>query len=130
MSDMMRAVADFISLAPGIGTPAVDIFGGTRPPKPDNLVAVYQSTGFEPVRAMGRLVMEVINLQIIVRDLDPSVAESKSMTIMLMLDRFVGILSGTKYYSILARHSPMSLGVDENQRTQWSTNFEVRKDPS
>lgn len=129
MASMLVDIADFITMAPGVGTPGVDVFGGTRASKPDNLVSLYESTGFEPIRGMGRMVMQAMNLNVYVRDLDPELCEERARTIFLMLDMFKGIINGRQYFSILARMSPWSLGSDENQRSQFTCDYLVRVDP-
>lgn len=102
-----------------------DMFGNNMPATPDNLIALYESTGFEPHRAMGGIKVEVLNLQIIVRNLNTITGQTKARAIMAFLETFKGILNGTEYKSILARHSPFPLGADENKRERWTCNYKV-----
>lgn len=110
--------------------PSPTIFADFFPGQPDNVISVNDTTGFEPERAMGRLVMETRNLQILVRNTTRSGAETIANNIFTLLDRFDGTLSGTRYYSILGRTTPFSLGRDENNRHRWTCNYVVRKDMS
>lgn len=110
----------------GIKTGAgANLFGNNTPPSPDNLIAIYESTGFEPQRTMRGIVVEVLNLQILVRNVNTLDAQTKARAILTFLDRFKGVINGTEYLSILARHSPFPLGADENRRERWTCNYKV-----
>jgi len=102
-----------------------DMFGNNMPASPDNLIAIYESTGFEPVRTMRGIKVEVLNLQIIVRNLNTLTGQTKARAIMAFLDLFKGVINGTEYLGILARHSPFPLGADENKRERWTCNYKV-----
>jgi hypothetical protein len=124
----------------GFGTTALPVptlYENHYPGAPDGLVATYDAFGgFAPVRTMGRLVMEVRNLQILVRHSTPSQAELLARRIFLKLDMMAwntkrpGLINGIWYESILARTPPFSLGRDEKNRTQWTCNYVVHKTPT
>lgn len=113
-----------------IATMGVDLWGGTFPALPDNLIALFEQPGFEPERVMGGLAHVVLNLQVLIRNTSYTNAETKARAVYQNLDRFKGVLSGVQYYSILARSYPFHLGVDENKRHRWTCNYTVRKDLS
>lgn len=121
---MLEDVRDYL-VAGGITTP---IYGGTMPNLPDKLIALYDTTGYQPERAMGRIAADKRNLQVLVRDLKAVDAEALSRTIFNLLDRFVGVLGTTRYDAILGKHTPFSIGADENNRRTFSCNYEVTKD--
>jgi len=116
--------------ANGFGTKGVDLFGGTMPAKPDNVISIYEHPGFEPERAMGRRVVDVMNLQILVRNVTSAAGQTEAYGVYDLLDMFVGVIEGVQYYSIMARQTPFSLGSDENNRVKWSCNYVVNKEPS
>ena len=111
----------------GIGTMAVDLYGGTYPATPDNVVSLFEHPNFEPEDTFAGTDHIVLNLQVLVRNLTYPNAETKSRAIWQALHRFRGTLSGVAYKSILARGYPASLGIDENKRHRWSCNYIVRK---
>lgn len=124
--EMLVDVASLIQAA-GIATSGTNLFGYNEPDSPDNAVTLTESTGFEPERVMGGVAMEVLNLTVIVRNVTAAAGKVVSDNIFNLLDRYKGTISGTVYFSILARHSPLSLGRDENRRHKWSANFVVRR---
>jgi hypothetical protein len=131
---MYEDVADYID-AHDLGQKGVDMFGGRMPARPDFMIGLYEHTGFEPIRAMGSRRIDQIVLQVIVRDVSPTVARARLYDIVQLLDvefnlqpEAARVINGVQYYSILARHSPSSLGQDENSRFKWSCNFLVTRD--
>ena len=103
------------------------MFGNNMPSTPANLIGIYESTGFEPVRAMTANKMEVLNLQILVRNTSSIAGQNKAKAVLALLDRFKGMIGAVEYYSILARHSPFPIGADENERERWSCNYIVHR---
>lgn len=129
MASMMDHIGTLLQTN-GLGTKAVDLWGGFMPANPNNVVAIYEHPGFLPVRSMGGRVMDVLNLQILVRNSTSANAQTKAYAIYDLLDGFKGVIEGVQYFAILARHTPHGIGVDENNRTRWSCNYEVWKEPS
>lgn len=129
---MLEDVGTYIvanSLAQGEG---VDLYANNAPASPDNLTVLTESTGFAPERTMGRIALEVVNLQVLVRDINSSNGESRIRAIFFLLDRFTGLLvpSGVRIAQMLARSSPFTLGQDEEGRYKYVVNFIVWRDPS
>jgi len=116
-----------LGVLPGV---TATIQGGTMNNTPDRLVGLYDATGFEPERVMGRIAAEKINLQVLARDVKYSDAETLAQQCFNILDQFVGTLmpTGKQYKAILARTSPFSIGKDENNRTTFSCNYVVTKE--
>jgi hypothetical protein len=135
---MYEDVADYlVTLALAIKNPSNvrNVFGGTMPPLPNFAIAIYEHTGFRPIRAMGSRRMDVLTLQIIVRDIDSTVARARAYAIYTALDVDFNLLSpaariinGVQYYAILAKHAPFMMGQDENKRFRWTCSFEVTRD--
>ncbi len=120
---MLEEIRDRL-VANGITT---TIKGGVTPSLPDKVIALHDSTGFEPERVMGGIAAEKRNLQVLVRDVTYSGAEALAEQVFNLLDNFTGTLGTTRYLSILARTTPFSLGADENKRTTFSCNYVVTK---
>lgn len=104
------------------------IRGGVMPTTPDTLIALYDTSGFEPVRVMGRVALEVRNLQVLTRDPNAAAAETLANQVFTALDMYVGMINGKNYSVILGRQVPFPIGKDENNRTQYSCNYIVRKE--
>lgn len=126
---MMDDIADLLvtlglGIKSGVGA---DLFGGYTPPSPDNAVMLFESTGFEPERTMNGVAMEVLNLQVLVRNVKTVDAQTRAKAIFVALDRFNGLIGTVRYFSILARHSPFPIGMDENRRWRWTCNYKVWK---
>jgi len=125
-TDLANDIGDLLQIN-GLGTKSTDMFGNNMPASPDNMIGIYESTGFEPQRVMGSIAAEVLNLQIIVRNTNPINGRAKMRAIFNVLDRFKGTIGATVYLSILARHMPFPIGADENRRERWSCNFIVHR---
>lgn len=110
---------------PGV---TASIQGGTMGDTPDIKIGLYDSTGFEPERAMGRIALDVRNLQVLVRHPDAVDGEALAILCFDILDQYVGTLNSTRYASILGRTMPFAIGPDENRRFRFSCNFKVNKD--
>jgi len=121
---MLDDIAAYLATK-GIGTVGVNIFEGSRPATPNQLVAVYQYAGEVPALVYG-VKMEYPGLQVWSR------ATSEPVAIQL-LDKVVDALHGLSEYStnyarylcIEARSSPMDMGADANGRLEYVVNFRV-----
>lgn len=111
----------------GVATKGTDMWSNTMVGTPSDAVGLYQSSSFEPERAMGRVALEMLNLQVIVRAVNPSNAYTRSMAIFNLLDRYKATRGGF-FYTILARHHPHTIGEDENKRSRWSCNYKVMRE--
>lgn len=111
---------------PAASTTPVAIRGGVMPNAPDTMIGLYDATGFEPERTMGRLI-EVVNLHVLVRAVKAVDAETLAHRCFNILDTFKGTLLGVEYYGIMARTKPFSIGPDENSRMRYSCNYRVTK---
>lgn len=134
MGVMLEDVADYLA-SKGLGVKGTNMWGGRMPGNPSFAIALYQQTGFEPIRAMGTRRIQELALQVLVRDAVSSVAHDHAFAIYAALDVEFNLmtlvqrqLNGVQYYSILARHAPFGIGQDENQRFRWSCNYIVRRD--
>lgn len=125
-TDLANDIGDLLQ-ANGLGVKGTDMFGNNMPASPDNMIGIYESTGFEPQRTMTRIASEVLNLQIIVRNTSAASGRTKMRAIFAVLDRFKGMIGTTEYLSIMARHMPFPIGADENRRERQSCNFIVNR---
>lgn len=133
MGSMASDVARYLA-ANGFGSitsPGPTITSNFMSDTPDNQIGVYDQMGEPPARGMSRVDHEVRNLQILVRNLNPAAGELIARNVWKFLDMKVDLtIESTRYLSILAKSSPFALGSDENKRSRWSCNYEVRKDVS
>lgn len=114
-----------------VGTVGTDLFMGFMPDKPDNCVALFEYAGepMELTMGSGDPTLERPGLQVRVRNTSYSAARSKIEDV---VDAFHGLanqtLSGTRYLLIKANQSPESLGLDQNNRSEFVVNFSVLKE--
>lgn len=132
MAMIPEDVADIIHAAglaykTPVGPNVANMWGNTMGPSPDTAVGLYQSSGFEPERAMGRVAQEVVNLQVITRAKLATDAYNLSMAIFALIDQRKETRGGY-HYTILARHMPHTIGEDENRRAKWSCNYRVSRE--
>lgn len=104
-----------------------NMWGNTMGASPDTAVGLYQSSGFDPDRAMGRIALEVVNLQVIDRAKLALDAYNLAMSLFSYLDQLKVTYNGY-HYTILARHMPHTIGEDENRRHRWSCNYKVSRE--
>jgi hypothetical protein len=98
---------------------------------PDDAIALIVGPGSAPITEMGGVVAaEVPSLVVQVRSRSYSTAHSKAAAIWTALHMQHGNLSGTTYYLMEARQSPMPLGRDENSRWLVGFNVDVTKERS
>lgn len=108
-------------------------YGGNMPARPDSMFGLYEHSGFEPTWAMGRRVIDEIVVQVITRDVSQVIARNMAWSVYNALSAFnyktpaQRTIGGVLYLSILARHPPMPLGQDENNRFRWTCSYVVRR---
>lgn len=109
-----------------------NLFTRDLPDAPDSAVALYQYGGQNPERALGATyIYEKPRLQVMVRDFDPSLAESRAYDIMRFLNSINGdTVSGTYYVDVTSLGSPGEVGPDPKGRQKVSTNYQVWKEYS
>lgn len=106
----------------GIGVVGNDIFFAQVPENPDDIIAIFETGGFEPELLFDK-VIEYPTFQIWVRGLDYETARSKIQAIFELLS------GNTEIYPLIhAMQSPVSLGQDEQNRWEFSCNFKVIKE--
>ena len=123
--------------ANAIGTLGTDLFLGFMPEKPDACVALYETGGLEPYRAMrgspGSPVAERPRIQIVCRNTqyEYAAAREKARAINVLLDQLgETTLSGTRYLWVAAAQSPFLMGRDDARRVLIAVNFDVVKELS
>lgn len=108
-----------------------DIFKGHYPDKPDNVISLFEYAGEPAEMTMGGgdPVLERPGLQVRVRDKDYAAGRSR---IQAVVDALHGLantkLSDTRYLLIRANQSPESMGLDQNNRSEFVVNFSVLKE--
>lgn len=111
----------------GFGTVATDtaagnIFTGIMPQEPDISIALFVSNSRPPGDDQGSLV------QVIVRGeaLKPLTALTPAQEIADTMEEWDGFLNGDGFHAkITVENGPSDIGVDSNQRPQYSINLRV-----
>lgn len=109
------------------------IYKGFRPPNPDIVIALYETGGQAPVRAMGAATGNAVEvrpgLQVVVRagEYDYDIARKKASDIYGVLDNFAGTINGIGYRWIAAMQEPFQMGRDEQERPLLACNYSVAK---
>lgn len=123
--------------ANSIGTLGTNMFLGFLPDTPDACVALYETGGQEPVRAMrsaaGQPVASRPRLQVVCRadQYNYQTARAKSKAVAALLDGLGDTtLSGTRYLWVGAVQEPFLMGRDDSGRVQIAQNFDVVKELS
>lgn len=109
----MALTGDVKSLLTGVS----NIYRGSMPSTPDNVVCIYNSGGYE--RDSSGTEVEEPTFQIVVRNTDFDAAEALCNTIKDLLHG----KSTTKFLNIFQQGDILPLGRDENNRTELSMNF-------
>jgi hypothetical protein len=113
----------------GYGTVGTDIFVDWKPPSPSDVIVVTGYQGNEPDRAIGQKasLISFPRIQILVRDDDPSQALIDINSIQAYLEGSGEFTSnGLRIiYVIPVNSGALYLGKDNNNWTEYSTNFEV-----
>lgn len=134
MASMYEDLIDYLT-AEGIGVKNVNLFGARVPASPDDVIVISEQPGPDPELTMGRLAVDIMNVSVLVRDTRTSEARAKAFEIR---DAFIAFnyktplqrtLAGKEYKGIIPRSAPFPLGLDENNRSRWSSNYLVSKEP-
>ena len=114
----------------GIGT----IYKGFMPDAPDEVVAIYETGGLPPERAMtsavGQVVVERPRVQVVARAqaYDYQIARTRVHNAYVLLEGFVErAINGTTYKWAAAVQSPFPMGRDANERVMVACNFDIVK---
>ena len=109
------------------------VWGQNMPSRPDFMIGVYEQSSTDPDWTMGRRVWDNLIIQTIVRDATQTTAHTRVWAIYNLMSAFNFLpvagrtINGTVYGSILARHAPFPLGMDENNRFRWTCSYNVRR---
>lgn len=133
---LLDEVGDYLSTG-GLGTVGVDLFLGYMPETPDAVLALYETGGLGPVRAMrsspGQPVAERPRLQVVARaaEHDYAAARLKVQQAYAKLEGAGDLtLGGVRYLWIGAVQSPFLMGRDSQGRVMVACNFDVVKEAS
>lgn len=124
----MKPINDIITYLQenNIGTKATDLFAAYMPKEPGNIVAVFDTGGFEP---SVYLPMANPTFQVYVRNSNYEDGKSKVDEIVSLLHQKANIelVSGqTYFYYIALMQEPIHIGRDENERDEFSINFRTQ----
>ena len=133
---LLDDIADYLASqgGSGVGVVGTNLFKGYRPETPDLCLAIYETGGMRPTRAMtpsaGTVVTENPGLQLVGRSApeDYQTVRTRMHNAFVLLDGFPErSINGTLYKYIVARQSIQGMGRDENQRVLLVANFDVVK---
>lgn len=114
-------------------TLGTDLFLSLMPDTPDNVVALYESTGgVVPVSTMGSTNLPQIErpeLQVIVRNTSYSTGRALANTLWELLTAVSNTtIESTLYHRIESTSSPFVFDRDDSRRVLFSCNFNVMKE--
>jgi len=114
-------------------TLGTDLFLSLMPDTPDNVVALYESTGgVVPVSTMGSTNLPQIErpeLQVIVRNTSYSTGRTLANTLWELLTAVSNTtIESTLYHRIESTSSPFVFDRDDSRRVLFSCNFNVMKE--
>jgi len=107
----------------GIGTLATDLFKAYLPDKPNSIVVVYDTGGFEPD---VYLPTGVPTFQIFVRSENYTDGKAKVDEIVALVNRQANIqlvAEGVYFYYLTLMSEPVHIGRDSNERDEFSINI-------
>jgi len=105
-----------------IGTLATDLFKAYLPDKPNSIVVVYDTGGFEPD---VYLPTGVPTFQIYVRSVDYTTGKAKVDKIVALVNRKANlqlVSGGVYFYYMTLMSEPVHIGRDSNERDEFSIN--------
>ncbi len=117
-------------VANAIGVTGVDIFVGSIPDRPDDVVGCYEYPGEPPLSTKDRRVYEHPRFQVLTRSKSYQVARLKAERIYQTLDGARGEFAGVNYAGIYALQSPFFLDRDDANRALIVTNYRAVKELS
>ena len=129
-------IADYLTSqgGSGVGTLGTDLFKGFMPDTPDIAVAIYETGGLEPERAMtsaaGQVVVERPRVQVVARAqaYDYQVARTRIHNAFVLLEGMAArSINGTAYKYGSAVQSPFPMGRDSDGRVLICCNFDIVK---
>jgi len=133
---LLDEIADYLSTG-GIGTVGTTLFKGYMPELPDTVMAVYESGGRAPYRAMrgaaGQAVAERPRVQVVARaaTYDYASARTAINDVVRRLDGAGDFTqNGVRYLWVAATQSPFVMGRDDQGRVKIAVNFDVVKELS
>ena len=113
----------------GIGTKGADLFMGTMPDMPDNLIALYEYPGEGRSLAWNSTTREAPNLQVLVRNKSYDAGRTKIEQIVNALHGLANTTLGTTIYLLIkAIQSPGLLTRDSSNRAIFVVNFSINKE--
>lgn len=122
---LLDDIKDYL-VSNGIGVFGTDIFIGTLPPSPDDCIALFEYAGEPPDLHWDG---EYPGLQVMARGAKYPTARAKIEQVKNLLHGVTEeVINGTRYLLIHARHSPETLGKDENGRQLFVVNFRIIKE--
>lgn len=133
---LLDEVGDYLSTG-GVGTVGGDLFLGYMPEAPDAVVALYETGGMGPYRAMrsdpGQPVAVRPRLQVVARaaEHDYAAARAKVQRAYELLEGMGDrVLNGVRYLWVGAVQEPFLMGRDTQGRVLIACNFDVTKERS
>jgi len=126
---MLEALADRLQSA-SVATIAVDLFLGLMPDKPDLCVALFEYSGAAPLEVMvdNGATLERPSVQVMVRGGRNDYPTAKAL-IESVRDTLTAIanedISGDRFLRVQALSSINALGVDDNDRPEFSLSLQV-----
>lgn len=129
---LLDDISDYLTTQ-GITTDGTQIYKSYRPDAPDAVIALYETAGLEPVRAMrsatGQPVEERPGLQVVVRAgfYDYQTARQKANDIWGLLENLDTTINSVRYFWIAAQQMPFLFGRDEQSRPLIACNYMVSK---
>ena len=133
MSDVALDMATYLQTQ-GVGTLATDIFYDQMPeetvlPVDGAALAVIESGGSDPEVNADRKHFNP-SIQVIVKGKQNSNTEAKAMLAVIvdeLTDPLNLVVGGTTYYGTAQVGGNNWLGYDDNDRPEWSLNFQLRR---
>lgn len=129
---LLDALSTYIDAQTAL-TAATDLFKSFLPESPDACVAIFEYPGMAPRHNFGassNFRTEHPKFQVICRDVagEYDLARSQAETIFLLLEKLTETdLSGVRYHSIEALHSPFALEPDAKGRVLVSCSYIAMK---
>lgn len=126
---LLDELGDYLSTN-GVGTLGTDLFLGFLPESPNAAVALYETGGSAPVRAMrsspGQPVARQPRVQVVARSTSYAAARSKAGDVYALLEGLGGVtLGATRYLWGGAVQEPFPLGRDGQQRVMVACNYDI-----